>query len=239
MSFIFYVWKTRWLRYGILLFLGAFIYLAGMGASDEAAQYKDGPQAIDVESLSAANLEYDYLKVTGFTDSQYYYTYQTEEGKEDEVNTDRPIVLFYALWVGDQLDAFMAGEAAKPVAFVRQQLPLEERGCVETEAGCMEMTEATLEGRLLKEITGENDKDTLNKLITEGGYTADENTLYFDANWKPSTASRASNFKTVGLGWLGATVAGLFYSIFKRRKKNAPDEAITRDPNIASIQEHK
>jgi hypothetical protein len=239
MPLIFYIWKNRYLRYPILLLIGGFIYLMGAGAGDEAAKYKDGPQTVDIETLSAANLEYDYLKVTGFTDSQYYYTYQTEEGKEDEVNTDKPIVLFYALWAGEQLDAYMAGEAARPVAFVRQLLPLEQRGCVETEAGCMEMTEATVEGRLLKEITLENDKDTLNKLITEGGYTADENTLYLDASWRPATARSASVLGNVGLGWVGATVAGLFYSIFKRRKKNAPDEAVMRDPNIASIQEQK
>lgn len=237
MPFIFYVWKNRWLRYGVLLFLGGFIYLAGMGASDQAAKYKDGPQVVDVTALSAANLEYDYLKLTGFTDSQYYYTYEIEEGKEDDVNTDKPIVLFYALWAGDQLDAFAAGETAKPAAFVKQVLPMEQRGCVETEEGCLQMAEVQLEGQLLKEITGEYNKDTLNKLITEGGYTVDANTLYFDANWKPSTEGSASTAKTVGLGWLGATVAGLAFSIFRRRKKSAVDAPAAKDPNLMSSQE--
>jgi hypothetical protein len=237
MSLLLYVWKNRYLRYPVLLLIGGFIYLASMGARDEAANYKDGPQSVDVETLGAENLEYDYVKLTGLSDSYYIYSYFSEGKDEEKADTDKAIILYYALHTLEEFDTSIAGEQSHPAVVVRQILPQEQRACVETEEGCLTGGEMTLEGRVSKEMTYESDKEALDKLAADGLYTFDDNTLYFEEGWKPATASSASELRGVGLGWIGVTVAGLFYSMFKRRKKNAPDEAITRDPNLITSQE--
>jgi hypothetical protein len=234
MPLIFYVWKNRYLRYPLLLLIGGFIYLAGMGAGDEAAHYKDGPQAVDIETLSAENLEYDYLKLTGLNDSYYIYSYYSEGKDEEKADTDKAVVLYYTLHALNELDASIAGEQSRPSVVVRQVLPTEQRACVESTDGCLTGGEMTLEGRLSKEMTYPSDKEALDKLAKDGLYTFDENTLYFEADWKPATTSNASTAKTAGLGWLGATIAGLVYSIFKRRKQNTP---MAGEPTLTSSQE--
>lgn len=226
MPLIFYIWKNRWIRYPLLLLLGGFIYLAGMGAGDEAAKYKDGPQTVDVETLSAANLEYDYVKLTGFNDSFYIYSYYSEGRDEEKADTDKAIVLFYTLHNIEQFDASIAGEQSQPAVVVRQVLPTEQRACVDSEEGCLVGGELTLEGRLSKDVYAPSDKEAIDKLAADGSYIVNENTLYFEADWKPSTASTASSAKTAGLGWLGATIVGLFYSIFKGRRKNKAGEPV-------------
>jgi hypothetical protein len=237
MPLIFYAWKNRYIRYPLLLLLGGFIYLMGLGAGDEARKYKDGPQTVDIETLSAENLEYDYVKLTGFADSAYYYVYNVEGNDENVADEDKPIDVYYALHTLEAFDRSIAGEQVEARLLVKQFLPKEERACINTPEGCDISGELTLEGRLTKE-PDVGDQTHFEELAKDL-YVIDENTLYLDTFWKPSTATSASVLGNVGLGWVGATIAGLFYIIFKRRKKNAPDEAIARDPNIASIQEHK
>jgi hypothetical protein len=239
MPFIFYVWKNRWLRYPLLLLIGGFIYLAGMGAGDEAAKYKDGPQTVDIESLSEANLEYDYVKLTGFADSAYYYTYYTEGKEKEQADEDKDIELYYALHTVADLDVAISGGQSQPAVLVKQFLPKEERACIDTAEGCDISGELTLEGRLSKEPPLIADKGYFEELAKDL-YIIDGNTLYLDAHWKPSTASSASVLGSVGLGWIGATIAGLAYGIFRRRnKKNVLDEAAAKDPNLMSSQEQQ
>jgi hypothetical protein len=239
MPLLFYIWKNRYLRYSLLLLLGGFIYLMGLGAGGEAAKYKDGPKSVDIETLSAENLEYDYIKLTGgIADGAYYYTYYTEGKDEEQADEDKAIELYYAVHTLDGLDGVLNGEQVPAKVLVKQFLPKEERACIDTEEGCDISGEMTLEGRLSKEPPLIADKGYFEELA-KGYYTIDENTLYLNTFWKPSTATSASVLGNVGLGWIGATIAGLFYSIFKRRKKNAPDEAIARDSGIASVQEQK
>jgi hypothetical protein len=167
----------------------------------------------------------------------WWGTYNVEGNDENVADEDKPIDVYYALHTLEAFDRSIVGEQVEARLLVKQFLPKEERACINTPDGCDISGELTLEGRLTKE-PDVGDQTHFEELAKDL-YVIDENTLYLDTFWKPSTATSASVLGYVGLGWIGATVAGLFYSIFKRRKKNAPDEAIARDPNIASIQENK
>jgi hypothetical protein len=237
MPLILYVWKNRWLRYPLLLLVGGFIYLAGMGMGDEAAQYADGPQTVDIATLSADSLESDYVQLTGLTDGGYMYSFTKEDNQSQEIDLDESIILYYALHTPEQYDVALQGGGSQPPVFVRQVLPQEQRACVNSEEKCLVPGELTLEGRLSTTIPFEADQDDFDDVFTNGMYIADANTLYLDANWKPATAGTASLGKNIGLAWLGATVAGLFYSIFKRRKKNIADVPISQDPNFTTSRE--
>jgi hypothetical protein len=240
MPLIFYVWKNRYLRYPILLLIGGFIYLMGAGAGNEATKYKDGPQTVDIQTLSAENLEYDYIKLTGgIADGAYYYTYYTEGKDEEQADEDKAIELYYALHTLEGLDSVLAGEQIPAKVLVKQFLPKEERACIDTPEGCDISGEMTLEGRLSKEPPLTADKAYFDELVKDY-YTIDGNTLYLDTFWKPSTSGGASALRGVSLGWIGLTLAGLAYGIFRRRnKQNVEGEVMARDPNIASVQEQK
>jgi LPXTG-motif cell wall-anchored protein len=236
MPLILYVWRNRWLRYFLLLLVGGFIYLGATGMGDEAAKYADGPQSVDIETLTSESLENDYVQLTGLTDGGYMYSF-SKEGNSEEIDLEESIILYYALHTPEQYDVALQGGASQPPVFVRQVLPQEQRACVNSEEKCLTPGELTLEGRLSKTIPFEADQDDFDDVFKNGGYVTDANTLYLDANWQPVTASGASTGKNVGLAWLGATVAGLFYSIFKRRKKNVADVPISQDPNLTASRE--
>jgi hypothetical protein len=240
MPLIFYIWRNRYLRYPILFLIGGFIYLGGVGMRGEAAKYKDGPQTVGMEALSAENLEYDYVKLTGgIADGAYYYTYYTEGKDEEQADEDKAIELYYAVHTLGGLDGVLNGEQVPATVLVKQFLPKEERACIDTEEGCDISGEMTLEGRLSKEPPLIADKGYFEELAKDY-YIIDENTLYLDTSWKPATMSGASFGQLMGMSWVGATLAGLAYGIFRRRgKKNTPDEAAGRGSSLASVQEQK
>lgn len=213
-----FIWRHLWLRYAVLLAIGFFIYLAGLGEIDEAKTYQDGPQAGDVASLSEKSLEYDYFKLTGLNDSYYSYSYYAEGEDEERADTDKAIVLFYPLLVLEEFDTSIAGEQSRPSVIVRQVLPEEQRACIETDS-CLEGGEMTLEGRLSGEMLYSSDKQAIDKLTEGGFYIVDANTLYFDADWKPSTVSSGGTTKNIGLGWMLLTALSLPLTLFLRRKK--------------------
>lgn len=237
MPLILYVWKNRYLRYPLLLLIGGFIFLMGSAAGDEAAKYKDGPQTVDIETLSADNLEYDYVKLTGLADSAYYYTYQVEGNDENVADEDKPVDVYYALHTLDAFDRSISGEQVEAKVLVKQFLPKEERACINTQEGCDISGELTLEGRLSKEPPLVSDKPHFEALAKDL-YVIDENTLYLDTFWKPATSSGASIGRTLGIGWVGTTLAGLAFGIYRRRNKKE-DVAFAKDPNLASVQEQK
>jgi hypothetical protein len=215
-----FIWRHLWLRYTILLAIGFFIYLGGLGEIDEAKTYQDGPKAADVTSLSEKNLEYDYLEVTGLNDSYYSYSYYSEAKDEEKADTDKAVVLYYPLLVLEEFDTSIAGEQSRPTVIVRQVLPQEQRACIETDS-CLAGGEMTLEGRLSKDLPYSSDKEAVAKLIEGGLYTVDANTLYFDADWKPSTVSSGGTTKNIGLGWMLLTALSLPLTLFLRRRKAA------------------
>lgn len=224
-----FIWRNIWLRYSILLAVGIFIYLGGLSENDDAKKYARGPEAVDIESLSGKNLEYDYLTLTGLNDSYYIYAYFSEGKDEEKIDKDKAIILYYALHTLEELDVSIAGEQSRPTVLVRQVLPEDQRACVESEEGCLVGGEMTLTGQLTKEMpySGDDEKEAFDKLAQDGLYTVDENTLYFNADWDVPTESNASITKGLGIVWMGLTALGLAYSVNKRRKKKVAELPIT------------
>jgi hypothetical protein len=229
------IWRTIWLRYSILLALGGFIYLGGLTENDDANKYKSGPKDADVESLSEKNLEYDYLTLTGLNDSYYAYGYYSEGKDEEKIDKDKAIILYYALHTLEELDVSIAGEQSRPTVIVRQVLPEEKRACVDTDE-CLAGGDMTVVGQLSKDLPYADEKDVVDKLTEGGLYTIDENTFYFDADWKQPTESNASITKGIGVVFMGLSALGLAYSLNKRRKKKALVEPLTNtnDSSLSS-----
>lgn len=213
-----FIWNTFWLRYTALLFIGGFIYLGGLGLTDEAKTYKDGPRAANVETLNADNLKYDYLTLTGFNDSYYSFSYYSETTSDETVDTDKRVVLFYTLQTLAEAEASVAGEQSHAAVVVRQVLPDEKRACVQDDT-CLEGGEMTLEGRLSRELSNTSDQEAINMLAEGGFYTVDDTTLYFDANWQPATSGSASTTKNLGLGVMLVAALALPLNLFLRRRK--------------------
>jgi hypothetical protein len=224
-----FIWRRFWLRYVVLLNIGGFIYLAGLGQIDEANLYKDGSQSANVETLTSENLKYDYLTLTGLNDSYYSFRYFSETATDEQVDKDKQIVLFYTLQTPEELDASLAGKQSHAAVIVRQVLPEEKRACVEDDS-CLEGGEMTLEGRLSKTIAYASDQGAIDMLVKNGLYSVDENTLYFDASWQPVTSSTATITKNVGLGWMLVTALLLLLNVFSRRKKQMATNLSPDDP---------
>jgi hypothetical protein len=224
-----FIWRNIWLRYPLFLLVGVFIYLGGISENDDAKKYEGGPKEVDVESLSAANLEYDYLKLTGLNDSYFIYSYYAESKDEEKVDEDKAIVLYYALHTLEEFDVSIAGEQSRPAVLVRQVLPEDQRACVESEEGCLVGGEMTLTGQLTKEMpfSDNDEKEAFTKLAEGGLYTVDENTLYFNADWDVPTETNAAITKNLGLIWMGLTALGLVYSVNKRRRRKVADAPST------------
>jgi hypothetical protein len=231
-----FIWRNIWLRYSILLALGVSIYLGGISENDDAKKYEGGPKEVDVESLSAKNLEYDYLTLTGLNDSYFLYAYFSEGKDKEKIDKDKAIILYYALHTLEELDASIAGEQSRPTVLVRQVLPEEQRACVESEDGCLTGGEMTLTGQLTKErpFEGDDEKEAFTKLAEGGLYTVDENTLYLNADWDVPTESNASITKGLGVVWTGLSALGLAFSWNKRRKRKLAELAITNDQELVS-----
>ncbi len=215
--------RNLWQLFGIFFLMGVGFYFAASGDNAEAEKYKGGPKAADVETLNAENLEYDYLNLTGLNDSYYTYSYFSEGKDEEKVDTDKAIILFYTLHTLEELDASISGEQSRPAVVVRQYIADEQRTCIEDDS-CLAGGEMTLEGQLSKDLSDSDDKEAVDKLAKDGLYTFDEDTLYFDADWKPVTAESASGGKPFAIGWMvvsGLLTAFTFYR--NRRTKGAPD----------------
>jgi hypothetical protein len=229
-SLIRFIWKRFWLRYAVLLNIGGFIYLAGLGQIDEAKIYQDGPQSADVETLAPENLKYDYLTLTGLNDSYYSFSYYSESSSDEQVDKDKQIVLFYTLQILEEFDASIAGEQSHAAVIVREVLPDEKRACVEDDS-CLEGGEMTLEGRLSEQPPYSSDQEAIDMLVKDGLYTVDENTLYFDASWRPVTSSTANITKNVGLGWMLVVALLLLLNVLLRRKTQTATNPTPDDPN--------
>jgi hypothetical protein len=212
--------KNIWQLFLIFTLMGVGFYFLSEGDKREANIYKDGPKAADVETLTQDSLEYDYVKLTGLNDSAYIYSYFSEGNDEENVNTEKAIILYYTLHTLKEFDIAIAGEQSRPAVVVRQHVPLEERACAESEEGCLVGGEMTLEGRLSKDLSYPDDKEAVDKLAADFLYTLDDNTLYFDADWRPKTVEATSGG---GSFWIGFTVlwgALTAFTFYRSRRKN-------------------
>jgi hypothetical protein len=213
--------KNIWQLFLLFTLLGVGFYFAASSDNVEAAKYEDGPKAADVETLTQESLEYDYVNLTGLNDSAYIYSYFSEGNDEENVNTEKAVILYYTLHTLKEFDLAIAGEQSRPAVVVRQHVPVEERACVDSEEGCLVGGEITLEGRLSKDVSFPDDKEAVDKLAADFLYTVDDNTLYFDADWRPVTAESAASGKPFAIGWMiisGLLTAFTFYR--SRRKKD-------------------
>ncbi len=218
---VIFIWRNIWLRHIALFAAGLALFFLGSGLSKEANVYKDGPQSVDAASLSESNLEYDYLTLTGFTDTYYHYYYYAPENATDKdaVNLEKDIVLYYALLDDKQYNRSMNGEQSKPAVLVRQLVPKESRGCIETEAGCLTEGELTLTGRLMNVPPDAEEVDIFPDLLEDGLYATNTKTLYFDADWKPAALSSAGFTKYGSWLWIALTAISLPLTVSRRRKK--------------------
>jgi hypothetical protein len=219
--------RNIWQLFALLTLMGVGFYFLSQGDKAEADQYKDGPKTADVETLiaetsGAEDLEYDYLKLTGLSDSAYIYSYFSEGKDEETVDTQKAIILYYALLNLEEFDLSIAGEQSRPTVVVRQVVPEEKRACIETEDGCLTGGETTLEGRLSKDpIYPDSDQESLDKLAKDLLYTLDDNTLYFDADWRPKTVEETSGG---GAFWIGFSVlwgVATAFTFYRSRRKKA------------------
>jgi hypothetical protein len=217
--------KNIWQLFLVFTLLGVAFYFLSESEKTEANTYKDGPKTADVQTLNAQSLEYNYLSLTGLSDSYYIYKAFAEDNDEDNVDTEKAIVLYYALHTLEELDASIAGEQSRPAVVVRQTLPAEERACVETEEGCLAGGEMTLEGRLSKDVPYPDDKEGVDRLAKDGLYTLD-NTLYFDADWQPKTVAETASGGSFWMGWI--VVGGLLtaFMFYKSRRKNVTNPPV-------------
>ncbi len=228
-----FIWRNIWLRYGLFLLLGGFIYLGGSAQTDEARKYKDGPKAVNAESLSAEDTEYGYVELTGLNDSYYAYGYYTEGRNSEEVDTTKSIMLYYTLHTAEEIEVSIAGEQSRPAVVVRQPLLDDKRTCVDTE-DCLTGGEMTVTGLLSKEPPYDDEKGVIDTLTEGGLYTLDDTTFYLDTHWKPATSGGASLTKNLGLAFMGLSGLGLAFSLFKRRKQTAAnDSIIANDSNLS------
>jgi hypothetical protein len=215
--------KNIWQLFLIFTLMGVGFYFLSENDKAEADSYKDGPKAADVETLSADSLEYDYVKLTGLNDSAYIYSYFSEGKDEENVNTEKAVILYYTLHTLKEFDLAIAGEQSRPAVVVRQHVPIEERACVESEDGCLAGGEIVLEGRLSKDLPFPDDKEAVDKLAADFLYSVDDNTLYLDADWQPKSVEETSGGGSFWIGFTvlwGALTAFTFYR--SRRKKVTP-----------------
>jgi hypothetical protein len=214
-----FIWRNFWLRYAVLIGAGLFIWMGGLFEMDEARTYKDGPKATDISAISQDSLEYDYLTLTGLNDGSYVYSYIKKDDKtaNSDVDLSENIILYYALLKQDQYDVSINNEQSSPTVLVRQILPEADKACVETES-CLTGDEMRVQGRLMKE-TDSTDQKEFEELAKTSLYTISDQTLYFDADWEPTTSSSAGITKGLGITWTSLAALALAFNLYLRRKK--------------------
>jgi hypothetical protein len=218
--------RNLWQLFAVFFLAGVGFYFAASSDNAEAEKYKDGPRALDVAEVSQESLEYEYVKLTGFTDGAYMYSYFKEGRNEEKIDETKAITLYYALLAPEELEVSLGGEQTQPRVFVRQILPDEQRSCVDTEEGCVGSMEVALEGRLTKKMPLEDDIDFVKDLAESSLYTIDGNTLFLDVDWKPKTMDDAASGKPFAIGWMVVSaLLGVFTFYRSRRNKVAAPPA--------------
>ncbi len=235
---VIFIWRNIWLRHIALFTMGLGLFFLGSGLSKEASVYQDGPKAVDAASLSENNLEYDYITLTGLTDGFHYIYYFEPENaaNSNDVDLDKQIVLYYALLDQKQYDRSIEGEQSKPAVLVRQILPKDtDRTCAETDEGCLTPGEVTLTGRLMTGVFKEEDTDLFNSVVEEGLYATNNKTLYFDADWKPTTTTNAGVTRYGSWIWIALTAISLPWTLSRKRKQaeaQSVEEAASSTPQL-------
>jgi hypothetical protein len=214
--------KNLWQLFAVFFLTGIGFYFAGSSDVAEAEKYKDGPRALGVAEVNQESLLYEYVKLTGFTDGAYMYSYFQEGKDKEKIDETKAITLYYALLAPEELEVSLNNKQTQPRVFVRQILPDEQRSCIDTQEGCVGSKEITLEGRLTKKMPLEDDITFVKDLAETSLYTVDDNTIYLDVDWRPVTAESASSGKPFAIGWMVVSaLLGAFTFYRSRRNKVA------------------
>jgi hypothetical protein len=213
--------KNLWQLFAVFFLAGVVFYFAASSDTAEANKYKDGPRTLEVAEVNQESLEYEYVKLTGFTDGAYMYSYFQEGKDKEKIDETKAITLYYALLTPEELEVSLGGEQTQPRVFVRQILPEEQRTCVDT-GGCVDSMEVGLEGRLTKTMPLEDDITFVKDLAESSLYTVDDNTLFLDVDWQPKTMDDAASGKPFAIGWMVVSaLLGVFTFYRSRRNKVA------------------
>jgi hypothetical protein len=218
MFLMLWIFKNMWARAALLILVGSFAWLGGMGNAEEAQKYKKGPQVIDAEALRTRFPKYDYFKTKGFSDG--YYVYLEITRTRNGIETGKNYVLYYPLMDKAGFTDLANGKSTtevRPTVIVRQVL--DDGACIKTQDGCLKIGTREVTGRAMTEFEDKDDLDAFQKLQKE--YKMDSKTLVLDAHWKPSTASDASFAQTLGKILLAIGLISIPVSLSLRRRHQA------------------
>jgi hypothetical protein len=218
MFLILWVFRNMWARAALLIFLGSFAWLGGMGSAEEAQKYKKGPQVIDVQDLGTRFRKYDYFKTKGFSDGYYVYLEITKT--RNGIETGKNYILYYPLMNKEEFAKLVDGKSINevhPSIIVRQVL--NDGACIKTQDGCLKIGTREITGRAMTAFEDKDDLEAFQKLQKE--YQMDNKTLVFDTDWTPATASDASFAQTLGKILLAIGLISIPVSLSLRRRNQA------------------
>ncbi len=218
MFLIVWIFKNMWARAALLIFVGSFAWLGGMGSAEEAQKYKKGPQITDVQDLGTRFQKYDYFKTKGFSDGYYVYLEITKT--RNGIETGKNYILYYPLMNKGEFGKLVDGKSTnevRPSIIVRQAL--DDGACIKTQDGCLKIGTREITGRTMAAFENKDDVDAFQKLQKE--YQIDSKTLVFDADWTPATASDASFAQTLGKILLAIGLISIPVSLSLRRRNLA------------------
>ncbi len=225
MFLIVWIFKNMWARAAMLIFVGSFAWLGGIGSAEEALKYKKGPQTTDVQDLGTRFKKYDYFKTKGFSDGYYVYLEITKT--RNGIETGKNYILYYPLMNKDEFGKLVDGKSTnevRPSIIVRQAL--DDGACIKTQDGCLKIGSREIKGRAMTAFEDKDDLDAFKKLQKE--YQIDSKTIVFDADWRPSNASDASFVQTLGKLLLAIGLISIPVSLQLRRRNSIQKTAIAQ-----------